>query len=245
VGVENKASPGTAWGYLVTAKHVLKDVHGNYFTTVWVRINKQAGGVESLSVTLVPSGPNKNVFVHDDASVDLVVIPVSQPDPKVYELVVVEDTLLSSKQDFKDLGIGEGSDVFFTGMFLPHLGTNRNYPIVRFGKVALLSEEKISWNGTPTELYLMETLAFGGNSGSPVFFYLGLDRLPGSLVVGAPTLKMAGVVLGFFNDLEPIVAIETNSVAVAKLNSGIAAVIPAYLLHEILYGQELKAKRSH
>jgi hypothetical protein len=97
ITIESKASPGKGWGYLVTAKHVLRDVHGDYFPTVWVRINKQAGGVESISVTLIPVGPNKNVFVNDDSSVDLAVVPVSQPDPKIYDVVPLPDTLLSSK----------------------------------------------------------------------------------------------------------------------------------------------------
>jgi hypothetical protein len=46
----------------------------------------------------------------------------------------------------------------------------------------MISSEKIPWQDRPTEpvqeadLYLLETQSYGGNSGSPVFFYLGIDR---------------------------------------------------------------------
>lgn len=52
------------------------------------------------------------------------------------------------------------------------MGEHRNNPIVRFGRVALLPEDKIPWqeNGKSAEsveLYLLETQSYGGNSGSP------------------------------------------------------------------------------
>lgn len=238
--------PGKAngWAYLITAKHVLQDPSGVFFPRIWVRVNKISGGVDRMTIELNLQGPLKNAFVHPDPSVDIAVVPLPMLNPSIHDVLVLTDDILVSQKEFKELKIAEGSDVFFTGMFLPHLGENRNYPIVRFGKVALLSDEKITWNGTPTILYLMETFAFGGNSGAPVFFYLGADREPGAIVVGPPVVKLAGVMQGFFNDFEPIGVVQTNAVPVAKLNSGIAGVVPAYLLHDILYSDELRSKRK-
>ena len=241
--VRDPKKPETGWGYLVTAKHVLQDPSGTFYPKVWVRLNKLAGGVESFEVPLVTSGISKSVFVHTDSSVDLAVVPVAQPDPKTYDVSALPEEILTSQKDFGELHIKEGSDVFFTGMFLPHLGAAKNYPIARFGKVALLPEEKVVWNQIPTDLYLIETLAFGGNSGAPVFFYLGNDRDPAVFNVGPPVLRLAGIMEGFFNEFEPVGVVETRPVAVSKLNSGIAAVTPAYKLHEILFSPELQQYR--
>ncbi len=214
VFVKDQAYPGKGWGYLVTAKHVLQDTSGAFYPRVWVRLNKRTGGVENFDLLLSTSGTSKNIFIHPDSSVDLAVVPVAEPDPTIYEIAGIDEDLLTSQRDFSALSIREGSDVFFTGMFLPYLGANRNYPIVRFGKVALLTDEKVTWNQVPTNLYLIETLSFGGNSGAPVFFYLGSDREPGTLTVGAPILKLAGIMEGFFNDFEPIAVVETRTVPV-------------------------------
>lgn len=244
VYVKDQTHTGRGWGYLVTAKHVLQDTSDAFYPKVWVRLNKKSGGVENFELPLASSGTSRNIFIHPDSSVDLAVVPVAEPDPNVYEVSAIDEDLLTSEKDFSALNIREGSDIFFTGMFLPYIGANRNYPIVRFGKVALLTDEKVMWNQVPTDLYLIETLSFGGNSGAPVFFYLGTDREPGSIMVGAPILKLAGIMEGFFNDFEPIAVVETRAVPVSKLNSGIAAVTPAYKLHQILYSQELQNTRK-
>jgi len=243
VFVKDEAHPDRGWGYLVTAKHVVQQ-EGVFYPNVWVRLNKKAGGVESLVLPLVLNGPQKNVFVHEDSSVDLVVVRVPQPDPTKYDVFALPQELLTSQHDFDELKISEGSDVFFTGMFLPHIGANKNYPVVRFGRVALLSDERINWDSVAMDLYLIETLSFGGNSGAPVFFYLGGDRTPGVIEFGPPILKLAGIMKGFFGELEPIGVVETRPTPASRANVGIAAVIPAYKLHDILNGSELQDQRK-
>ncbi len=241
--VKDNDHPGRLWIYVVTAKHVLQQ-NGTFYPRVWIRINKKAGGTESFELPLAVSGANRTLFLHSDATVDLAVVPIRIADPAAFDLKVLTEDMLTSQDDFEKLAIREGSDVFFTGMFLPHIGANKNYPIMRFGRVALLSDEKISWEGILTDLYLIETFSFGGNSGSPVFFYLGSDRQPGSIIAGPPVLKLAGVMKGYFGELEPIAVIDTRPVPASKLNSGIAAVTPAYKLHDILYAAELERLRS-
>src|SRR5262249_34363249 len=123
---------------------------------------------------------------------------------------------------------GEGSEVFYPGLFASVPGVTRNQPIVRFGKVSLLSEERIPWKKNEMlELYLVETHAYRGSSGAPVF-------------VATPNRNVAllGVMKGHFiepgairfegKDLPPN---EMN----AAVNQGIAGVVPAYLLHDLLY----------
>src|SRR2546430_15295912 len=43
-------------------------------------------------------------------------------------------------------------EVFFAGLFTPFAGEPRNYPVVRFGRIALVTGEPISWEGTKMNL---------------------------------------------------------------------------------------------
>lgn len=244
VAVPNEDHPERVHVYLVTAKHVLtKGEGGPWLARVFLRLDKLDGGTESPALDLITSGPGKNVFVASDPTVDVAVIP-ALPDQKVIDFKALPLALVTSQEDFPKLHISEGSEVFFTGLFLPHIGHSKNYPVVRFGRVALLSDEKVSWNGTPTDLYLIESSSYGGNSGSPVFLFLGADRTPGSITVGPPELRLAGVMKGAFQDIQPIKAVGTAAVPVSISNLGIAAVVPSYHLKDILNSAELVKQRK-
>jgi hypothetical protein len=142
--------------------------------------------------------------------------------------------------------------VFFTGLFVAYYGEHRNNPIVRFGRVAMLPEDRIPWRTDATKpaenvrLYLLETQSYGGNSGSPVFFSLGADRNPGSLILGPPLIKLAGIMMGTFNEPSPIGFAQTPTATIPfyRQNLGIAAVTPSYLLQEILFSDEMKKARA-
>ena len=99
-----------------------------------------------------------------------------------------------------------------------------------------------------TEIYLIEAQSYGGNSGSPVFFFLGSDRMKNvGTIVGPPIIMLAGVMSGRFNESSPIIGYmqsPTNLSPVTIPNIGIAAVAPAYLLHKILFSDELKKFRA-
>jgi len=245
VGVRKSPSDSIYYVNLVTAKHVLKPDFNKkeFYKTVFVRLNKKIGEAEYLRLDLFPEGKNKNVFFHPDSSVDIAVIP-ALPDEKIYDFIFMPDELITTREDFKKLKITEGANVFFTGLFTPFTGEHKNYPIVRFGKVALVTEEKILWDNIKTDLYLIESSSYGGNSGSPVFFFLGAEREPGSLFIGDPILKLAGIMKGSFNDIKPIQAVETKVIPISVSNMGISAVVPAYKLYEILFGEEMKLLRK-
>ena len=188
----------------------------------------------------MPTGQKKNVFTHSDPNVDLAVIPML-PNLEKFDFKSLPASMLTTKQDFKKLNIREGNEVFFTGLFSRYSGYEKNYPIVRFGRVALVTDEKIKVeDGLFANLYLIECTSFGCNSGSPVFFYLGLDRKYGRYNVGKPVVKLAGIMKGFFNEYGQISFAVTEKTPIAILNSGIAGVTPAYQLHEIIFGEELE-----
>ncbi|HYX72829.1 MAG TPA: hypothetical protein VE732_08660, partial [Nitrososphaera sp.] len=191
---------------------------------------------------------NQNVFFHQDPNVDLAAIPMA-PNETRHQAKILPDDFVTTKSEFEKLGIGEGSDVFFTGLFTSHVGASKNYPIVRFGRVALISDEPIDFinfkkEAIKTDLLIIEAQSYGGNSGSPVFYYIGSDRNPGALVVGPPILKLAGVMSGSFTDIVQVKTAQTAVIPVVTPNMGIAAVVPAYKLHELLFSEQLKKQRE-
>lgn len=243
VGMENPQNPNQFRVYIVTAKHVLQtNDRKSWLPSVFVRLNKKDSGSDMLRLDIVADGAEKNIFVHEDTTVDIAVVP-ALPDQAKYDFKFLPDELLTTKEDYQKLNISEGSEVFFTGLFFPYIGEQRNYPIVRFGRVALVTDEKVNFGGVKTELYLMEANAYAGNSGAPVFFYLGADRQPGSIIIGDPVLKLAGIISGRFNDVVPVQITQTEAVPIVAPNLGIAGVVPAYKLHEILFSEEFKNQR--
>lgn len=220
--------------YLVTARHVIQDQSKHYLGRVFARVNTINGG-SAIGEVIVDED---HVLVHDEPEVDLAVIPVGI-NPRQFDIVGIPNDMITTKEKLDQFQIGEGEDVFFVGLFSHHLGRLRNQPIVRFGKVALMSEEKIqSGKETEEDLYLMDCHSFAANSGSPAFFYVSLERHPAFL---QQRLFLAGVVKGHFRfppDYES--PIDTGE----RPNIGVAAIIPAYKLYEILHTPRMKKMRS-
>jgi hypothetical protein len=250
VGVKDDSKPDSLFEYFVTAKHVLQkedpESHKKaWLPEVYLRLNRRDGKADMLTLPIVLEGRHKTVLVDEDFSVDLAVIPVSI-DAKIYEMQVLPVEMITTRDDFKTIGIQEGSEVFFTGLFTPYVGTKRNYPVFRFGRVALLTDEKISVGpGDEEDLYLVESGSYGGNSGSPVYFYIGMERGNNMIALGPPIIKLAGIMKGTFLDLQPVVTVETKQTPVSQSSMGIAIVVPAYKLHDLLFDDELKKLRGH
>jgi hypothetical protein len=218
--------------YLATAKHVVQDRMGKLLPQIRVRANTTNGGSETGFADL----REDNVFFHEENEVDLAVIPVSV-DPQKFDMKVVQPELISTRETLTQYDIGEGDDVMFVGLFTHHIGRIRNQPIARFGKVALIPEEKIQVGDALEDLYLMECQSFAANSGSPVFFEISLTRHP---VFLSQRLFLAGLIKGHFR----FDSSTENLLDLAdRPNIGIAAVTPSYKLHEVLYSEKMKSYR--
>ena len=248
IAVANQTNPNRVHNYLVTARHVLTAKDGKPYPKVWLRVNPMEGDAKLLDFDLKGAVDEGYFSTHPDETVDLAVVAI-EPDYELFDIKALPEDILVTKQSLHDLNVHEGSDVFFTGLFRQFFGQKRNYPIARFGRVALLPDERIPFGGegskdpVPQELFLIESFAFGGNSGSPVFYYLGSDRIPGKLSAGT-VIRLAGIMKGTFLDFWPLAMAETKTVPVSKDNVGIAAVIPSHLLHDILFSDALKERRA-
>jgi hypothetical protein len=234
-------------GYIVTAKHVLKKANGEFLKKIYLRLSKRKdSSLVTISIDLFTAGKAKNVFMHSDTTVDIAVISVF-PRNDTFDLLLIPHTWITTKEEFLSSKIMEGDEVFFTGMFVQYLGQKANYPITRFGRVALITDEKVFWNGSWRNLYLLETTTYWGNSGSPVYFALKerSKSNPNRIVIGTTTvIKLAGIMSGFFGDNVPGGFAETKLVPYQLVNFGISAITPAYLLWDILFSDELKRMRG-
>jgi hypothetical protein len=213
-------------GYLVTAKHVLINEQNQFHEKVVIRLNNKNGGFSLYPINF----EHYSIFIHTDDDVDIAVIPFSLNSSIIYISFIPAETFLT-KDKITKAKIREGCDVFFSTFFNSYLGKERNEPIFRFGKLSLMPKNKIIYqinqNSNPKlmDLYLVECLSFGGNSGSPAFFNQRFGQ--------TYFTYFAGVVIGSFHNTE-IFAVDTF----LKQNVGIAAIVPVYKLIDILYSEE-------
>jgi hypothetical protein len=232
VSVLTNRDPSSYVVYLVSAKHVLLDKTGNYWSTIYIRLNRKDGEVEFLPINL-----NKTeIFVHEEPETDIVIISLSL-NPKYFDYTLLPEYIVPDRAKTKELEISEGDDVFFAGLFETYYGRQSNRPIVRFGKVALVTDEKIEWyekgvnSPSQLDLYLMECQSYGGNSGSPVFFNL-LRQQGKKLDEQGPNVYLAGIIKGGLH------------VESSNQNVGIAGVTPSYKLYELLYSKKVSENRD-
>jgi hypothetical protein len=245
VGVQHPTDRNTYTPYLVTAKHVLQNKQGKLFPEIAIRLNKRDGTSKLITIKLGGKTGAK-VHFHEDNDVDIALFNCL-PDQSIYEFKFIQDSLIATQQIVNENYISEGDDIFFSGLFTSHVGQKRNQPIIRFGKVALMPEDKVEWKEAGKapamlDLYLLESQSFGGNSGSPVFFQLNplrkFDELRPSQIF------LAGVMQGSFLNANEVQVVETDRKAISLQNIGIAAVVPAYKLHELLFSENLSQERS-
>lgn len=244
VGVKHADTENVFSVYFVTAKHVLKDKDGNYLPEIILRLNKKEGDSQLIKFVL----KDIKIFEHPDKDVDIALFNCL-PDQNVFDFKFIPDNLIASKEVITTNEIAEGDEVFFAGLFTSHIGQKKNQPIIRFGKVALISDEKIEWKEKDKpakfmDLLLLECQSFGGNSGSPVFYQLNPLRKPGQISMGGPIVFLAGIMTGSFLHGNQIQITDTVANLVSLQNVGIAAVTPADKLHEILFSGEMVKSRK-
>ncbi|OQP59249.1 hypothetical protein A3860_37995 [Niastella vici] len=234
VGIPSDKIKDRTYSYLITAKHVLQKQDGRIYSSVLIRMNTK----DSSRFTFYPlnvSGPHKNVYFHSDPSVDIAVISYA-PTRDDYLFTYMGPEYISTKEEFNNLAIEEGTEVFFTGLFVPFTGEHKIYPIVRFGRVSLLPNEKVEWLGFKREMILVETSSFGGNSGAPVYFKIKNSN--------KTYFTVGGLLNGTYRDAAEIRVIQTSPTPVAIYNNGISGITPVYKIREILFSKELVHERE-
>jgi hypothetical protein len=251
---DSRVGEGGGFSYLVTNKHMVREPgadgtlgKGSYLKVLFVRINTQKpledSGVSftfgKLPVTY-PTG-DLTAFVHPtDPQVDLAVLPISL-NLETLDCFMIQPSIFATKSIIDSNRLDESNEVVFAGLFAPYTGNLRNYPIVRHGKLAMMSQERLPWGpGVTEEIFLADVMSFQGNSGSPVFIRTGGDNQP----IGATQYFLLGVMQGFYST-DSKVSVQTAELnGVAKENTGVAAVIPAQKILDILESPRAMSARD-
>lgn len=158
--------------FLVTNKHVIieadhdwkGEITGRQPRQTRLRLEDPNGGFFYLALD-----PNQAIL-HKNQTVDLAVFIVSVPNR-----IPVHTVDLSAMHDASATGamsVEEGRDVFTVGLLGGYAGKEKNYPVCRFGKLAMVSNE--SWcdaelGDGKEQAWLVDLGMYEGASGSPVW----------------------------------------------------------------------------
>lgn len=251
---DERLGPGKVFCYLVTNKHVIfpkkEDGTTAELTSLHMRINRRFAEdrvrADYVPVPLPSDSGKIRWYFHKDPSVDLAVLPVCLDQKEVDHgripvSIFVTDEILKTQQ------VNENDEIIFGTLFIQYKGIEKNYPLIRHGKISLLSEEKFPVSredpSAKRDLYLIEATAFPGNSGSPVLLRLaGAREAPGGGIQLGGRYYLLGVLEVFFpQETEINIGATTTTV---NLNSGIAGVIPAMQLKELLDQNDVRSLRE-
>lgn len=212
--------------YLVTARHVAQELDAHEFT---VRINTVGGGA-----VFVTSGPGLRWWYHaTDQAVDVGLFPWAPPEHFEHKKVPV--SMFLTDEIVRSKSIGTGDEVFMTGLFAHFAGSARNIPIVRMGNIAMMPQELVPTAVGNIEAYLIEARSIGGLSGSPAFVR---ETIP----LGLGQFFLLGLVHGHWDIPADAINDALGPDAadhLARVNMGIAIVVPAKKILEVLNCQEL------
>lgn len=254
--------------YFVTAKHVLFDENGNLRPRLYMRTDSQSGGIMYIPLNSDITSGNVRMITHHDKSVDLAAFTVAYPlsqassnamaakSPVQAKLSWLDSSLIVDTNKLKKFDIKEGDDMFFVGLFTPFYGSSENLPICRFGHLSMLPDEPVPWgNEGPQRLYLMETEAFGGNSGSPAFFSFNegygarrfqelKEHKPFFSISHDSKIIFAGVVKGYFADWSQVRMVNSTVTPISSQNTSVAVIVPGTYLQEMLFSREENERRN-
>jgi hypothetical protein len=207
--------------YAVTCRHVIEAMYRNGATKVFVRVNMQDGAFSDFETGI-------DSWTLSDSS-DVAVIRFDLPTEPHFWSYPVERN--------HRIGLMEGMDVFFVGMFseLPEYTSVR--AIVRTGTIAkVIASIPLRFKSNPDEVTqcaatLVELRSFGGESGSPVFAYdsrlppeTQYARDPGYGPGSESRPILLGLLHGYF-EIARSVTRGTKRIGETLLNSGIGVVI--------------------
>jgi len=157
VSFEN--NPDWSEVYVVTNRHVVLKAK-----TPVVRMNRKDGNVECFPTEL-------SAWKLPQDGDDIAVLPIRFRYHEVRywsisEKLFLNDSIVASE----DVGIGD--EAFMVGRFISHEGREKNSPSLRFGTIAMMATERIaSPYGIDQESFLVEVRSLPGYSGSAVFLY--------------------------------------------------------------------------
>jgi hypothetical protein len=194
--------------FAVTNAHVIRDG----FRTI--RINTTDGPPDIVDT-------REDEWKTDPEGDDIAICPFFPKSRHDYKYA--RSNMFVTEQKVEEYNIGPGDEVFMVGRLVGHEGAARNFPVARFGNIAKLPSEKVKNGlGIARPHFLVEVRSVSGFSGSPVFIY----DTQGSVGRGARHIAMPDMLVGI--DCGHVAQHEEH------ISAGIAAVVPAWRLLELL-----------
>jgi len=232
--------------YAVTNRHCIE----RSGPRVVLRVNKAAGELD-----FIPTQPSDWRF-HPDG-LDIAAMPIILSPGYQYNFIGVQPFFLT-QQKVSARAIGPGDDVFMVGRFIGHDGKQGNLPTARFGNIARMNSEPLEdKNGVSQDSFLVEIRSMPGYSGSPVFVYINVlaPRPPdfGELQLTTYNHPMHGPwLLGIdwshLSNFHPVLKEDRRTKKEpqewVEINTGMAGVIPAWRIQELLNSEEFRMQRK-
>ena len=242
VGLPRRKGDEQGWIYAVTNRHVAEQCNV-------IRLNTLDGGKRVEGA--------KAWILHPDRKTDLAIASLGVTNLKIYSFQTFMPRFhFIDKTRLVNFEIGVGDDCYMIGRFVNQEGFQKNLPTARFGAIAQMPGEPI-WTKwvTHDEAYLVEVRSIAGFSGSPV-----VVRVPSQRARGVPLGKrvvddpandwhmLLGIDCGHSNDNAESLY-ETGSEEPVKgyeieYNTGLAIVIPAWKLQELIDCDEAEKMRE-
>lgn len=234
--------------YLVTNRHVAQPgidlgvPHVSIGALLRLNLVVAERGAQSATIP-IPIDSERHWFFPSDDAVDLAILPLA-PDGNRFAYRNIPVSMIESSDAIKTDQVGAGDPVVFAGYFSSFPGQIRMEPIVREGVIAMLPGEKLQTTlHKEGHVILADLHAFHGNSGSPVFVNLGGFR-HGSVTAGEKYILL-GILSGYYPESAQY-SVPAASVLTGEVhdNSGIAAIVPAEELMNLLNTPELQKFRE-
>ena len=238
VSLSHPSIPGTGgFVYAVTNRHVIEEG----FPVV--RINMHNGPPD-----VVPFSKASWVLSETD---DLAIRIMPKMDTQKYKYRSAKYSDLLTKEKAEALDIGPGDDVFVVGRFINHEGIEKNAPTYRFGQIAQSPGDKVVYEicgkHHEQESYLMDIKSIGGYSGSPVWLnepaYIQRPRAKEKI----DKRWVIGVDWGHILYWQPLYGQNRKPIqggGLVRVNTGIAGVVPAWKLIDLLERDDVKEFRE-
>jgi hypothetical protein len=225
---ENDESQGFV--YLVTARHNVERAVRDH-NQLLMRVNARD---EPSAIYAMPGAWD----FHPEPGVDIAVL--SGGPFASFDANSVPSHWLATHEIVNDFDIGYGDELYVTGLFSEFSGGERNMPIVRMGSIAAMPTEPLLNGDTGGEFdaYLAEMRSIGGLSGSPVFAWLGPNRMART---DGNKMLLLGLIHGHWDQKQPPIPFADSETA--AVNMGIAIVTPAKYIHDILFSDAYVEER--
>ena len=223
--------------YLITNKHVVKD-----YPLLFARFNyDESNGGEDLMLPLMVNG-KKKYSEHPAEEVDVIAVQINPDVMKKRKLklrfIQLEDHSLTLSE-MEKTGVEEGALVYALGFPMNLMRKNVNAPICRLGCISRVADAFV--NPDATNLYLVDTQVFPGNSGGPLISRPEMISIENTPVNSSA--RLIGILSAYIPYQEILYSKQTgHQRMVQEENSGLTIVHPVDRIKEVV---EQEYQRNH